>query len=86
MGMIELEELDADDIKEVKAMIVKHVKYTGSELGSNVLINWDEILPRFVKIMPKDYKKMLQAIKKAHQSGLSGDEALLTAFTSVCGK
>jgi glutamate synthase (ferredoxin) len=84
MGMVELEELDAEDIREVKAMIARHVKYTGSELGSNVLINWDEMAPKFVKVMPRDYKKMIQAIKKIQESGRTGEDALLAAFESVC--
>jgi glutamate synthase (ferredoxin) len=84
MGMVELEELDANDIGEVKAMVERHVKYTGSELGSNVLVNWDEMAPKFVKVMPRDYKKMIQAIKKAQESGRTGEDALLAAFESVC--
>jgi glutamate synthase (ferredoxin) len=38
------------------------------------------MIPRFVKVMPKDYKRVLLAIKKAQQAGLSGDEALTAAF------
>jgi glutamate synthase (ferredoxin) len=38
------------------------------------------MVPKFVKVMPKDYKRVLQAIKKAQQDGLSGDEALTAAF------
>jgi len=37
-------------------------------------------MPKFVKVMPKDYKRVLQALKKAHQAGLSGDDALNAAF------
>jgi len=84
MGMVDLEELDAEDIGEVKAMIARHVKYTGSKPGSNVLSNWDEMAPKFVKVVPRDYKKMIQAIKKIQESGRTGEDALLAAFESVC--
>ena len=45
-----------------------------------VLALWDEMAPKFVKVMPKDYKRVLTALKKAEQDGLSGDEALNAAF------
>jgi glutamate synthase (ferredoxin) len=41
-----------------------------------VLANWDGIVPKFLKVMPRDYKQVLQAIQNALASGLSGDDAL----------
>jgi glutamate synthase (ferredoxin) len=41
---------------------------------------WDDLLPRFVKVMPKDYQRMLAAIQRAEAAGLSGDEAIMVAF------
>jgi glutamate synthase (ferredoxin) len=38
------------------------------------------MLPKFVKVMPKDYKRMLTAIRRVEQSGLSGEEAVMAAF------
>jgi glutamate synthase (ferredoxin) len=79
--MVELQKLeDKGEIKQVREMIEKHLEYTGSKLAERVLQNWDEMLPLFVKVMPKDYEKMLKAIKKMQDAGLSGDEALLAAF------
>jgi glutamate synthase (ferredoxin) len=63
-------------------MIRKHVKYTNSPKGHEVLNNWGEYAPKFVKIIPKDYKRMMQAIEDVKRSGLSGEEALLAAFTA----
>jgi glutamate synthase (ferredoxin) len=81
MQMVALETLSApEEIMEVKEAIANHVKYTGSDKGSKVLTYWDEMLPKFVKVMPKDYKRVLQAIKNALASGLSGDDALEAAF------
>lgn len=79
--MVELQKLeDKDEIDKVGELIEKHLEYTGSKLAERVLQSWDEMLPMFVKVMPKDYEKMLKAIKKMQDSGLSGDEALLAAF------
>ena len=38
------------------------------------------MVPRFVKVMPKDYKRMLECIQRAHEQGLTGDEAIMAAF------
>ncbi|MNN86108.1 Ferredoxin-dependent glutamate synthase 1 [compost metagenome] len=42
--------------------------------------NWSEMLPKFVRIIPKDYKRMLEQIRKVENEGLQGEEALLAAF------
>jgi len=41
---------------------------------------WNELTPKFVKVMPKDYRRMLEAVKRAEADGLSGDEAIMVAF------
>jgi glutamate synthase (ferredoxin) len=61
-------------------MIQRHHKYTKSSRAAAILANWEANLPKFVKVMPKDYKRMLAAIARAKQAGLSGDEAVMTAF------
>jgi nicotinamide mononucleotide adenylyltransferase len=58
----------------------KHAQYTKSRKAISVLANWDEMVPKFVKVMPRDYKRVLQAIQNALASGLSGDDALNAAF------
>ncbi|MCL1466283.1 glutamate synthase large subunit [Argonema galeatum A003/A1] len=81
MSMVALEKLeDAEEIKDLYEMIQQHIDYTKSEKGSKVLANWEEMVPKFVKVMPKDYKRVLQAIEKAIADGLSGDDALTAAF------
>ncbi len=77
--MIYLEWLE-EDIKEVEAMIHKHFEYTRSRRARKILESWEEMAPKFVKVMPKDYKRMLQAMKRVQESGLSGDEAIMAAF------
>jgi glutamate synthase (ferredoxin) len=79
--MVDLETLtDADEIAEVKAMIQRHADYTNSDLGWRVLLRWDELLPKIVKVMPRDYKRVLKAIAHVTAQGLSGEEAVMAAF------
>jgi glutamate synthase (ferredoxin) len=68
--MVELEALDElEDLAFVRAMVERHVEYTGSELGSRVLGDWDALRSVFVKVMPRDYKRVLLAQAKAAAAG-----------------
>jgi glutamate synthase (ferredoxin) len=79
--MVGLERLDDPAEAEiVRTMIQRHAEFTQSDRARKVLALWDVIAPKFVKVMPKDYKRMLQAIDRVTQSGLSGEEALMAAF------
>jgi glutamate synthase (ferredoxin) len=78
--MVGLEKLDDEDIAALKSMIENHAINTKSTRAAGILAAWETFLPKFVKVMPKDYKRVLQALKKAQQDGLSGDEALNAAF------
>jgi len=81
LQMVGLDKIDSpDELTEVRTMIEKHVKYTGSERGKSVLANWDRMAPKFVKVMPKDYKRVLESLKRAKSAGLTGDEAINAAF------
>jgi glutamate synthase domain-containing protein 3 len=70
---------DAEEIAEVKAMIERHVDYTGSDRGQGGPRQLGDLLPKFVKVMPKDYKRVLACMKRA-QARASGDEAVIAAF------
>ena len=78
--MVGLEPVEEDDIATLHDLIQAHVDYTNSQKAIQVLANWSEMLPKFVKVMPRDYKRVLQALREAEASGLSGDEALTAAF------
>jgi glutamate synthase (ferredoxin) len=79
--MIGLEKLDdPDEIAAVEAMVAKHRELTQSKKAAKVLALWEEMVPKFVKVMPNDYKRVLSALKKAEAAGLSGDDALTAAF------
>ncbi len=65
MGMVELEPMsDKDDIAELRGMIEKHLQYTDSAVAQRLLKDWEGILGQFVKVMPVDYKRVLEEQKK----------------------
>ncbi len=79
--MVELSKLtEALEIAEVRGMIDRHARYTNSTRAQHILKLWDDMVPKFVKVMPKDYKRMLESIDRAQKSGLQGEAALLKAF------
>ncbi|MGA3164024.1 MAG: glutamate synthase large subunit [Verrucomicrobiota bacterium] len=79
--MVGLEKLeDTDEIEIVWKLIQRHQACTKSDRAAKVLANWKKIVPKFVKVMPKDYQRVLQAMKKVKEQGLTGDEAIMAAF------
>ena len=70
----------AKDIAELRGAIEKHHTYTRSEKAGRILREWDAFLPKFVRVMPKDYQRMLACIDRAQAQGLTGDEAIMAAF------
>jgi len=78
--MVLLEKLESlREIDEVRNLIRKHVQYTGSSRGRWVLDNWNELVAKFIRVIPKDYKRMLAAVMQAQETGLERDEAVMTA-------
>jgi glutamate synthase (NADPH) large chain len=79
--MVLLESLDMDDeIEFVKEMLAKHVKYTGSEVAKSLLTNWYSARQRFVRVIPKDYKRILEGINRFRRKGLSESAAVMHVF------
>ena len=80
-SLVSTEELaNKYDVLELKAMIEDHVKYTNSIRGKEILNDFEEYLPKFKKIIPYDYKKMLNAIAKMEEKGLNPEQAQIEAF------
>ncbi|OBB10800.1 glutamate synthase subunit alpha [Mycolicibacterium setense] len=80
--MVELEALDAEDTVWLRDFIAAHVDATDSAVGQRVLDSWDRsdgALKHFVKVMPRDYKRVLAAIAEAEQRGVDVDEAIMAA-------
>jgi len=80
LEMVDLEGLTDNDFATVLAMIEEHSRLTGSASAAGILKNWQENRTKFVKVMPRDYKRVLKALKRAEASGLSGEAALNAAF------
>jgi glutamate synthase (NADPH/NADH) large chain len=69
MEMIELEKVHAkSEIAELKTMIEKHQEKTGSTVAANILTDWDASLEKFVRVIPTDYKRMLNFIEQARET------------------
>jgi glutamate synthase (ferredoxin) len=71
---------DAEEIEIVRAMIRKHAEYTRSERAWKVLALWEEMVPKFVKVYPNDYRRVIETQKRFKESGLSDEEAIMAAF------
>jgi glutamate synthase domain-containing protein 2/glutamate synthase domain-containing protein 1/glutamate synthase domain-containing protein 3 len=71
---------DADEIEEVRQMIQKHAEYTASDRAWKVLALWEELAPKFVKVYPNDYRRVIETQKRFKASGLADDEAIMAAF------
>ena len=71
---------DAEDAAELQDLIERHWTHTHSGRARRLLDAWDVSVTKFVKIMPRDYQRVLACIKKAHDQGLTGDEAIMAAF------
>src|SRR5262249_46484206 len=81
LQMVGLERLeDADEIEQIRQMIQRHADYTRSQKAANVLSDWQRHVPKFVRVMPKDYKRVIESLKKVKEQGLSGEEAIMAAF------
>jgi glutamate synthase (ferredoxin) len=81
MQMVGIEKLEDDEeIAAVRGLIQQHAHYTGSERARAVLDGWPSLVAKFVKVMPKDYKRVLSSVKRAQSQGLSGEEAIMAAF------
>ncbi len=68
------------DVQELKAMIQEHVAYTNSKKGKEILDRFGEYLPKFKKIMPHDYRRMMNTIVQMEEKGLSSEQAQIEAF------
>jgi glutamate synthase domain-containing protein 3 len=65
MGMVELDRVDSgEDGAELRELIEKHRDYTGSTVAADMLARWDEVVPQFIKVMPTDYKRVLEEAKQ----------------------
>jgi glutamate synthase (ferredoxin) len=80
LGMVDLEPvLDTADVEAIKDLLARHIRYTESPVAARLLTNWTASQAAFVKVMPRDFKRVLAAIKKANETGQSVDEAVMAS-------
>ncbi len=82
-GMVDLLKLeDKEEIDSLYELIKKHADLTKSQKAFKVIALWEQSVPQFVKVLPRDYARVLKALQKAKDDGLVGDDALIAAFES----
>jgi glutamate synthase (NADPH) large chain len=73
--LVELRPVPQDDAGELRELIRRHQLETGSTVAEAVLADWDDALARFTEVMPRDYRRVVEARSQALRDGLDGDEA-----------
>ena len=82
--MVDMEAVtERHDGEELRTLIEHHVRETGSPLGKEVLDHFQEYLPKFKKIIPRDYKRMITTIGQMEEKGMSHEKATMEAFYAV---
>jgi glutamate synthase (NADPH/NADH) large chain len=77
--MVDLDPLEEEDREFLRATVEKHYAETNSAVAARLLADWDLAVERFGKVMPKDYKRVLNAMATAKETGASVDEAVMAA-------
>ncbi len=77
--MVGLEDLDAEDAHWLHGVLTTHAEQTGSDVAIELLADWEAALRRFCKVMPRDYRRVLDAIALAESEGRDVDEAIMEA-------
>jgi glutamate synthase (NADPH) large chain len=81
--MVALDELDDVDREDLHRMVMRHRDETGSAVASRLLDDWDDAIGRFRKVMPNDYKRVLEATARAEAEGLDVVETIMAASQPV---
>src|SRR5574337_1275060 len=78
LSMVDIEPLSAEeDIEEVQELLNRHLHYTGSAVADRILKHWQAMEAKFVKVIPKDYKRALKALKRAELEGIPWEQAVM---------
>jgi glutamate synthase (NADPH/NADH) large chain len=77
--MVDLEDCDESDVEWLGGVLSDHVGYTESAVGQRLLSAWPRVADSFVKVMPRDYKRVLKAMREAERSGRPVEEAVMAA-------
>jgi glutamate synthase (NADPH) large chain len=77
--MVDLDPLEDEDREFLREVVRRHYEETGSAVAQRILEKWRREVEHFAKVMPKDYKRVLEAARVAEERGLSVDEAIMAA-------
>ena len=80
-AMVSIEPLtERHDAEELREILLEHYQCTGSALAQRILADFDAYVPQFKKILPNDYRRMLETVSSLEQRGMSREEAQVEAF------
>ena len=83
-AMISIEPVESKaDVHELKSLNEEHTAWPGSSRGKEILEDFESYLPKFKKIIPDDYKRMLSLSMKLEEQGMTSEQAQMEAFTEV---
>jgi glutamate synthase (ferredoxin) len=71
---------DGQEIAEVRRLLERHVEYTGSSRARALLDEWETTVSRFIRVVPNDYRRVIEAQARMREKGLSQEEAEMAAF------
>jgi glutamate synthase (NADPH/NADH) large chain len=77
--MVDRDPLDDEDREFLREVVTRHAAETASTVAAALLADWDAAVERFSKVMPKDYKRVLEAARAAEAQGRDVDEAIMAA-------
>ncbi len=77
--MVDLEECDDQDVAWLEELLSRHATETGSAVASRLLAGWPRPAYRFAKVMPRDYKRVIEAMRAADEAGVAADQAIMAA-------
>ncbi len=77
--MVDLEECDEEDVSWLEAVLARHQAETDSAVATRILAGWPRAALRFAKVMPRDYKRVLEAMRVASAAGVPAEEAIMAA-------
>jgi glutamate synthase (ferredoxin) len=71
---------DPEEIEEVRRLVERHAEWTDSERSREILEDWGALVPRFVKVYPNDYRRVIETQRRLTAEGLSPEDAIMAAF------
>ena len=84
--MVDLKAPSADELDLIHSLVEEHVARTSSPRGIKMLYRFDAYKGKFVKVIPRDYERVLEAVAEAEGQGMSHEEALQVAFDKITGR